>query len=448
MGRRGLSLLLALLVGLMVGGVSPAGPALAEGHLVVAATGSISGRVTVPAGVDVTAVQVNVWSSGSGNVSTWPAPDGSYAVGGLAPGRYTVEFIGWNVGLIHEDWNDVRSGDPTVVVVGSGPVTGIDAALELGAVVSGTIRTNSDCDLTGVTVGLFFSAPGVYADAVVAPDGRWSLAGVPTGSYGIVFDGRWVGLARQMWQGGSASRDGISLVSLTAGQVTTGIDITLNGPTGCVGLRPYVWTVYLDLLGREPDQEGMNDWTNRLAWGASYDSVANGITGSDEYRGRLIGATYQDYLDRAPEPAGLAFWLAQMRAGWQIEDVQAGFISSDEFYARHGSTPHGWVTGLYQTVLHRAPADAEVQWWLSRMASGMSRRDVARGFLFSTEHLIAVVDAYYVDLLGRHIDPTGTATWVGLIQRGHRDEEIVAGIVASEEYRSMVPSSVGPVPYG
>jgi hypothetical protein len=41
-------------------------------------------------------------------------------------------------------------------------------------------------------------------------------------------------------------------------------------------------------------------------------------------------------------------------------------------------------------------------------------------------------------LLGRHLDPTGAANWVALIQRGHRDEEIIAGIVASPEYRMLV----------
>jgi hypothetical protein len=68
----------------------------------------------------------------------------------------------------------------------------------------------------------------------------------------------------------------------------------------------------------------------------------------------------------------------------------------------------------------------------------MNRGTVALGFLYSTEHLTTVVDGYYVDLLRRHIDPSGQATWVGQIQACHRDEEIIASIVSSAEYRSMV----------
>ncbi len=60
------------------------------------------------------------------------------------------------------------------------------------------------------------------------------------------------------------------------------------------------------------------------------------------------------------------------------------------------------------------------------------------GFLISTEHLTTVVDGYYVELLGRHIDPSGRATWVRAIQHGSRLEEIIGSIIASAEYYSKV----------
>ena len=45
----------------------------------------------------------------------------------------------------------------------------------------------------------------------------------------------------------------------------------------------------------------------------------------------------------------------------------------------------------------------------------------------------------YADLLHRHIDPAGGAAWVSSIQGGYRDEQIIAGLLASPEYRSNVP---------
>ena len=64
----------------------------------------------------------------------------------------------------------------------------------------------------------------------------------------------------------------------------------------------------------------------------------------------------------------------------------------------------------------------------------MSRYSVGMGFLISTEHLRTVVDGHYQHLLGRGIDPTGAAGWVSAIQNGHRVEEIIGGIIASDEY--------------
>lgn len=402
--------------------------------------GSISGRVTVPAGVDVTKVWVHATSVDTreyiGGVQA--APDGTYILEGLSPGRYRVEFDGWSVGLVLQQWKGIedQSGG-TEITVDRSQVSGIDARMTKGATISGRIYSNSDCDLTGVAVWVM--SPGMASpNAVVQPDGRWSVTGLATGSYRVEFSGREVGLPWAFWNGRGDPR-GYSEVTLTAGRTTTGIDMRLDGPTdGCLSLRPYVEQVYRDLLKRDPDAGGLNSWVNALAFGAPLQEVANSITSSDEFRSRLLSATYKRYLGRGTDSAGLAYWLEQMRAGRTVEDVQAGFIASDEFYARSGATPKGWVVDLYRTVLDRTPSATEVQWWVDRIMSGMNRGTVARGFLYSNEHLTTVVDGFYVDLLHRHIDPVGRAHWVTLIQQGHREEEIVAGILSSAEYCARV----------
>src|SRR5699024_7237066 len=77
---------------------------------------------------------------------------------------------------------------------------------------------------------------------------------------------------------------------------------------------------------------------------------------------------------------------------------------------------------------------------------GASRWDVSLGFLLSWEHLSTVVDGYYGQLLGRHLDPTGQRTWVSALQGGVHDEEIIGGIIASAEYwnsaTAAAPTSV------
>jgi len=204
-------------------------------------------------------------------------------------------------------------------------------------------------------------------------------------------------------------------------------------------VQKYITHVYSDLFNRTPDPVGLAGWTRALASGTPYGEVANGITYSDEYRSRLISASYATYLGRGPDPSGAAGWLDAMKRGATIQQMEAGFIGSDEYYAKAGGTDAGWVQQLYQHVLGRPGADTEVQAWTRALsANGASRYQVSMGFLVSYEHLTDVVDAYYWDLLGRGIDPTGNHGWVIAIQGGVRVEAVIAGIVASQEYRAKV----------
>jgi hypothetical protein len=118
--------------------------------------------------------------------------------------------------------------------------------------------------------------------------------------------------------------------------------------------------------------------------------------------------------------------------------MESGFIASPEYYAKAGSNDAGWVTKLYTDVLGRPAGTAEVAYWTATLDTGSRRDQVAMGFLLSTERLTTVVNGHYQALLGRGIDPSGQTTWVGILQRGGRDEAIIGGIISSEEYYGRV----------
>lgn len=214
----------------------------------------------------------------------------------------------------------------------------------------------------------------------------------------------------------------------------TGNWITFATPRESTATERYVKAVYRDLFQRDPDPSGLATWTGALDRGTARAAVANSITGSTEYRSRLIQRVYRDHLGRGADSGGLTFWLGQMGRGWTVQQIEGGFIASDEYYARAGRGTAGWVACLYHDVLGRDAAASEISYWSDQMAAGGSRTEVAAGFLLSTEHLTTVVDGYYVDLLRRHLDPAGRASWVAAIQRGTRVEDIIGGIVASDEY--------------
>jgi hypothetical protein len=202
--------------------------------------------------------------------------------------------------------------------------------------------------------------------------------------------------------------------------------------------RRYVGRVYQDLFHRDVDPSGAQSWTKALVDGLPRVEVANSITSSAEYRSGLITGAYRDFLGRAPDTAGLRSWLAAMNGGMQIQQMEGGFLASPEYYAQSGSNDAAWVRRLYQHVLLRDAAESEVQQWVQAQAQGVSRERVARGFLISTERLSRIVDGYYLDLLGRPLDPVGQQGWVGAIQAGTRTEVIIGGIIASAEYYAKV----------
>jgi hypothetical protein len=203
-------------------------------------------------------------------------------------------------------------------------------------------------------------------------------------------------------------------------------------------VQRYITQVYSDLFDRTPDAGGLATWTSALNGGTPRVAVANAITYSTEYRSRLITGSYDYYLARVPDQGGLNHWLAAMDGGLTISQMESGFIASPEYYANAGGDDEGWVSQLYTDVLERSAGSSEVTYWTGRLSSGMKRDQVAMGFLLSTERLRTVVDGHYQALLGRGIDPSGQATWVGILQRGGRDEEIIGGIISSEEYYGRV----------
>lgn len=199
-------------------------------------------------------------------------------------------------------------------------------------------------------------------------------------------------------------------------------------------LVAYVSKVYGDLLGRTPDQQGLDTWVNALMTGSGFAAVASSITGSDEYRNHVIEAAYASYLGRAPDPSGSANWLAALKSGMTIEDVQASILASGEFYQAAGNTDNAWLTTVYSTVLRRAGSPSEIAFWTSRLTGDGSRTGVAHDILFSSERLTSLVGGYYSAYLHRSGDTAGVASWVSKLQAGWRDEQVLGGLIASEEY--------------
>jgi hypothetical protein len=200
---------------------------------------------------------------------------------------------------------------------------------------------------------------------------------------------------------------------------------------------PAITQLYQDLLHRTPADLEIASWQANLPPGSTTQQVAQGILGSDEYRGDQVQADYAGFLSRQASPTELQSWI---QTGLGQARLEAAILGSDEYYAGHGRNAGTWITGLYQDVLNRNPDAAGLAQWQGLLAAGMSRQAVAWDIVNSSEAHTDLVKADYLQLLNRPADPPSLARWTATLDQGAPPSTVILGIVGSAEYSSKVAS--------
>ncbi|WP_307729127.1 DUF4214 domain-containing protein [Massilia sp. IC2-476] len=101
---------------------------------------------------------------------------------------------------------------------------------------------------------------------------------------------------------------------------------------------------------------------------------------------------YQAAFNREPDLAGLGYWIGRMESGSSLKDVAANFIASSEFTGMYGLKPShaDFLTRIYQNILHRAPDPAGFDYWLQVMERGASATEILAQFSQSPENVAAL----------------------------------------------------------
>ena len=96
--------------------------------------------------------------------------------------------------------------------------------------------------------------------------------------------------------------------------------------------------LYREVLGRDGDVNGLNDWTRLLLNGeATGAELVADFIGSPEYREKetenasFVEMLYQTMLNRSSDPEGKAHWCSQLDEGRSRYEILKGFIFSEEF---------------------------------------------------------------------------------------------------------------------
>jgi len=92
--------------------------------------------------------------------------------------------------------------------------------------------------------------------------------------------------------------------------------------------------LYTDLLGRTPAPTELAGLQQALTAGASRDAAARGFFTSPEYLKDLVDGFYTNFLMRPADAAGESAAVGALQGGASLETVADALLGSDEFFAQ------------------------------------------------------------------------------------------------------------------
>ena len=105
---------------------------------------------------------------------------------------------------------------------------------------------------------------------------------------------------------------------------------------------------------------------------------------------------YQAAFDRKPDAGGLGYWIKAMDNGYSLMNVALGFVQSAEFQALYGVKPtnNALITKFYTNVLHRAPDQGGLDFWVNHLNLGdITPAGALASFSESAENQALVIGA-------------------------------------------------------
>ncbi|MCC6417524.1 MAG: proprotein convertase P-domain-containing protein [Gemmataceae bacterium] len=202
-----------------------------------------------------------------------------------------------------------------------------------------------------------------------------------------------------------------------------------------IPLECFIHRVYIDLLGRAPDAGGLAFWTGLFENGLSRYEMVRSVLNSPEYRTRFIREQFRVLLRRTADANAINVYMNLFAQGFSPDYLKAQILGSREFIAQHGNgNSFLFLDGVYRAVLRRPLDEAGRAHWGSYLQVN-GPVATALAILQSADGDAALVASTYDRYLLRTPDAQGMQIYVQMLQTpGKRDEDLIAGILASVEY--------------
>ena len=165
--------------------------------------------------------------------------------------------------------------------------------------------------------------------------------------------------------------------TVTSGSISRAgvVDYFLKTPEfdGSAGAVTRLYAAY---FLRRPDYGGLQFWLGQYRAGASLDAISNFFAASQEFIDRygqlnnhdFVVLVYNNVLGRQPDQGGLDFWTNQLDSGAMTRgQVMLAFSDSNEF--KNLMFNKVYVEQAYMCMLRRSASDADFNFWVGQLGA-------------------------------------------------------------------------------
>ncbi|MBF0102345.1 MAG: DUF4214 domain-containing protein [Desulfobacterales bacterium] len=150
--------------------------------------------------------------------------------------------------------------------------------------------------------------------------------------------------------------------------------------------------LYFAYFNRLPDYDGLKFWIGSYTSGVHINSISDAFSNSQEFTttyGNLTNTefatlVYKNVMGRDPDTEGLHFWVDQLVSGLTRGMLMVNFSESEEY--KNIIKNKLQVVMIYIGMLYRVPDQPGFDYWVNYVNSGASILDLINGFLQSTEY--------------------------------------------------------------
>ncbi|WP_281991690.1 DUF4214 domain-containing protein [Aquimarina aggregata] len=157
----------------------------------------------------------------------------------------------------------------------------------------------------------------------------------------------------------------------------------------------FVQEQYRKLLDKEGDQSGIEYWTQRMRNGTSREQVIVDFCSGEDFWNRsnqnntdFIKRLYKKLLNKNPDNDGLQYWSNRLNNGEPRYSIANLIISSDDFLRR-------FINEQYKIIFERSGENSGVDYWKNEMKNGLNQQGLIITFLISEEYWNKVIAIGY-----------------------------------------------------